>query len=129
MEKEQEIGKLTRILRGIARPDRFSARREPSQDAIKFNVDQFNKVLGRLAELEPGIAPLFAPLPEHATLEMARMAAYDLAAYFSDEPVEREGRHGGWGHHGHHGHHRVRFKGCGPRIFVGAIPVGGGRHC
>lgn len=122
MEKEQEIGKLTRILRGIARPDRFTAKREPSADAIKFNVNQFNKVLSRLLELEPNAAPLFAPLPEHATLEMARMAAHDLASYFSDEPIEHGRRHG---HRGHQG--GFRFKGCGTRVFVGAIPVGGGR--
>jgi len=121
MEKDQEIGKLTRILRGIARPDRFSAWREPSADAIKFNINQFNKVLIRLTELEPGVAPLFAPLPDHATMEMSRMAAHDLASYFSDEPVEREARHGR--------HHGFRFSGCGPRIFVGAMHAGGGRRC
>jgi hypothetical protein len=118
MEKEQEIGKLTRILHGIARPDRFTPWREPSADAIKFNISQFNKVLTRLVELEPGVAPLFAPLPEHATMEMSRMAAHDLASYFSDEPIEHEGRH-----------HGFRFKGCGPRIFVGAMPAGFGRRC
>lgn len=114
MEKDQEISRLTRILRGIARADRFRLRREPSQDAIRFNVDQFNKVLSRLIELEPGTAPLFAPLPEHATLEMARMAAHDLASYFADDTNEEKKRP-----------HIYRFKVCGARVTVGTVPSGG----
>jgi hypothetical protein len=115
MENDQEIAKLTRILRGISRADRFAGWREPQADVARFSIDQFNRVLTRLIEIEPSIAPLFAPLGEHATLEMARMAAHDLASYFADETQVR--------------HEGCPFKGCGVRVMVGAMPGRRGRYC
>jgi hypothetical protein len=119
MEKDKEIAKLVRILPGIARADRLAAWREPQPDVVGFSIAQFNKVLTRLLELEPDAAHLFSSLPEHATLEMARMAAHDLSAYFTDES-EDEHRHHGRRHGRHEG---FRFRGCGLRVT--AVPMGG----
>jgi hypothetical protein len=116
MEKEKEIGKLVRILRGLTRVDRFAAGREPQPDAIAFSITQFNNVLKRLKELEPNAATLFGELAEHSTWEMVRMAAHDLGSYFSDEAAEpREFRRHRRPHEG------FRFKGCGIRVMAGTI--------
>ena len=47
--------------------------------------------------------------------EMARMAAQDLASYFADETQEHQ--------------EGFRFKGCGVRVMVGAMPGRRGRYC
>lgn len=122
MEKEKEIGKLVRLLRGLARVDRFAAGHEPQPDAIAFSIAQFNQVLKRLKELEPNAATLFGELADHSTLEMVRMAAHDLAAYFSDETAEPHPHSHGHRHYRRH-HEGFRFKGCGVRVM--AVPMGG----
>lgn len=120
MEKEKEIGKLVRLLRGLARVDRFANWREPQPDAIVFSITQFNNVLKRLREIEPAAATLFGELADHSTGEMVRMAAHDLGSYFSDETAEPHPH--GHGHR-HHRRHRegFRFRGCGVRVMAGSM--------
>jgi hypothetical protein len=90
MEKDREIIKLMNVLRRVARAAEYAAWTAAQPDAARFCVAQYNKVLGRLAELEPGITGLFTPLGQEAAPEVTRMAARELAAYFEDEaPTER----------------------------------------
>src|SRR5262249_745276 len=100
-DMEKEKVKLVNVLRRIARAAGYAAwvRREP--DAARFCVAQYNKVLARLAALEPNLKSLFTPLPEAASPEIVRVAARELAAYFEDEAPEP---------------HTFKFAfGCGPR--------------
>lgn len=84
METNTEITKLTNVLRRIARAARHSAWSRDA-DSARFCAVQYNKVRARLGELEPAIATLFTALPESASPEVTRIAAYELAAYFEDE--------------------------------------------
>src|SRR5258705_22355 len=95
MENDQEIAKLTRILRGIARADPFAGWREPQADVAPFSIDQYNRVLTRLKELEPAVAPIFEPLPAGSSLTVVAMACRQLAAYFDDEAPRERGAWGG----------------------------------
>ncbi|MEO6390486.1 MAG: hypothetical protein ABIP75_01460 [Pyrinomonadaceae bacterium] len=122
MEKGKEIAKLVRLLRGLARVDRFAAANEPQPDAIAFSITQFNNVLKRLKELEPSAAALFGELADHSTLEMVRMAAHDLGSYFSDETAEPHHVRHEHRHHRRH-HEGSRFRGCSVRVM--AVPMGG----
>jgi hypothetical protein len=91
MERDKEIGKLTNVLRRIARAATYATW---SRDAVaaRFCVVQYNKVLARVGELEPAVAPLFTPLAESASAEVVRIAAHELVAYFVDEaPAETVG--------------------------------------
>ncbi|HSE30742.1 MAG TPA: hypothetical protein VLA93_04105 [Pyrinomonadaceae bacterium] len=84
---EQETVKLLNVLRRIARAAGYAAWTKPRPDATQFCVGQYNRVLARLTELEPTIKPLFTPLNETASAEVARIAAKELLAYFeADEP-------------------------------------------
>jgi hypothetical protein len=86
MERDKEIGKLINVLRRIARAAGHAAwSRDP--EAARFCALQYNKVLARVSELEPAAAPLFASLPENASAEVTKIAAFELAAYFDDEPA------------------------------------------
>lgn len=101
---EKETVKLLNVLRRIARAAGYAAWTKPGPDATQFCVAQYNRVLARLAELEPAIAPLFAPLNESASAEVIRIAARDLLAYFeTDEPEAIPGFGRGF------------YFGCGPR--------------
>jgi hypothetical protein len=84
MERDREIAKLTNVLRRIARA---ASHRALSRDAeaSRFCVAQYNKVLARLSELEPAVRSLFTALPEVASADVIRIAAYELSAYFEDE--------------------------------------------
>ncbi|MEW6211772.1 MAG: hypothetical protein AB1631_25675 [Acidobacteriota bacterium] len=108
MEKDREILKLTNVLRRIARGADYAAWLQERSDAAAFCLTQYNKVLARLTELEPAVAPLFTPLPRETSPSITRMAARELAAYFEDEPRREHMR----------GHPRARH-GCGARVFVG----------
>jgi len=87
---ESETVKLLNVLRRIARASGYAAwvKREP--DAARFCVAQYNKVLARLTELEPGVSQLFTPLTDETSPEVVRMAARELGAYFEDEAPETD---------------------------------------
>ncbi|HYV05126.1 MAG TPA: hypothetical protein VFB82_11090 [Blastocatellia bacterium] len=106
MERDREIRKLVNVLRRIVRAASYASWRQAEPDAARFCVSQYNKVLARLVELEPAAAGLFTTLPEAASPEVTRMAAYELAAYFEDEAAPERG------------HHRARHCG-GRRVRVG----------
>jgi hypothetical protein len=85
MERDREIVKLVNVLRRIARAANYAALCNTQPDAARFCVSQYNKVLARLTELEPAIAPLFTALADEASPEIIRMATVELAAFFEDE--------------------------------------------
>ena len=99
MEKEKV--KLINVLRRIGRAAGYAAWVKRDAEATRFCVTQYNKVLARLSEVEPGLKTLFTPLSEAASAETVRIAAKELAAYFEDEAPEA---------------HAFSFAfGCGPR--------------
>ena len=112
MERDREIAKLMNVLRRIARAATYATYYNTQPDAARFCVSQYNKVLARLAELEPAIVPLFTSLPEEAAPEVTRMATVELAAFFEDESEGERPRH------------RARHCG-GRRAWVGWASVSG----
>lgn len=119
MEREKEIAKLVNVLHKLARAAFFTSWVKREEEAVKFCVAQYNRVLVRLKELEPGAASLFGELSEEASPQVIRMAAQDLAAYFEDEiPRGREG---------HHHHHHRRHGHCRPRVAAFVWPHASGR--
>ena len=89
---EQETVKLLNVLRRISRAAGYAAWTKAGPDATQFCVAQYNRVLARLAELEPSVKPLFTPLSDSASAEVIRMAARELLAYFeADEPEHIHG--------------------------------------
>ncbi len=93
MEREQEIAKLVNVLRRTSRMALQSEWTGSGQDAATYCVEQYNRVLARLKEIDPDLASVFAPLEQGSSLTVAAMACRQLAAYYEDEV----GRHGGWG--------------------------------
>ena len=106
MERDKEITKLMNVLHRVARAAMYTTWNNAGQDAARFCVSQYNKVLRRLGELEPSVAQLFTPLAEQALPEVVRIAASELAAYFEDESAAEP----------HRTHRRAR---CGSRVWVG----------
>ena len=94
MEREQEIAKLVNVLRRTSRMALQSEWTGSAQDAATYCVEQYNRVLARLKEIDPDMASVFAPLEQGSSLTVAAMACRQLAAYYEDEV----GRHGGWSH-------------------------------
>ncbi len=115
MERDRELAKLINVLRRIARAASHAAwSRDP--DAARFCALQYNKVLARMRELEPAVGPLFTALPEGASADVTKIAAYELVAYFEDEaaPSAAPGVRV-----------RVRAHGCGGRrAWAGRVRVG-----
>jgi hypothetical protein len=63
------------------------------EDAAKFCTDQYNRVLARLKEIDPGVGSVFDPLPAGSSLTVVAMASRQLGAYYEDElgPAKRFG--------------------------------------
>ena len=93
MEREKEIAKLVNVLRRTARMAMQSEWTGSGQDAAAFCVDQYNRVLARLKEIDKDVGTVFDSLPAGSTLTVAAMACRQLAAYYEDEvPSARWGR-------------------------------------
>jgi hypothetical protein len=93
MEREKEIAKLVNVLRRTSRMALQSEWTGSSQDVARFCVEQYNRVLARLKEIDPGVGTVFDPLAADSSLTVAAMACRQLSAYYEDEVGGRSG----WG--------------------------------
>jgi hypothetical protein len=94
---EKETRKLVNVLKRIARGAGYAAWMKSDSDAARFCAGQYNRVLGRISELEPHLNNLFSVLAEDASPEVTRIAARELVAYFEDEVPEPRGWALDWG--------------------------------
>ena len=93
MEREKEIAKLVNVLRRTARMALQSEWTGGGKDTAAFCVEQYNRVLARLKEIDPDVGTVFDALPPGSGLTVAAMACRQLAAYYEDEvPSARWGR-------------------------------------
>lgn len=85
MEREKELAKLVNVLRKTSRMALQSEWTGGSQDSAVYCVDQYNRVLTRLKQLDESVASVFEPLAAGSSLTVAAMACRQLAAYYEDE--------------------------------------------
>src|SRR6185436_16778795 len=85
MEREKELLKLINVLRRTSRMALQSEWTGGKEDAAAFCTEQYNRVLARLKELDPGVSAVFEPLPAGSSLTVVAMASRQLAAYYEDE--------------------------------------------
>jgi len=85
MEREKELVKLINVLRRTSRMALQSEWTGGKEDAAAFCVEQYNRVLARLKELDPGVGVVFEPLPTGSSLTVVAMASRQLASYYEDE--------------------------------------------
>lgn len=88
MEREKEIAKLVNVLRRTSRMAMHSEWTGGKEDAARYCVEQHNRVLARLKEIDPSVGSIFQPLPAESSLMVAAMACRQLAAYYEDEVGE-----------------------------------------
>jgi hypothetical protein len=93
MEKEKEIKRLVRLLRQIACVERFSGLSSKQEELSDFNIQQYNRILKRLKEIEPAIENLFVELGEGTNRRVIRQAARELAGYFAEDFQSRKHKH------------------------------------
>ncbi|HEX5602259.1 MAG TPA: hypothetical protein VFX63_06900 [Pyrinomonadaceae bacterium] len=99
MEREKELVKLANVLRRTSRMALQSEWTGGKEDAAAFCSEQYNRVLTRLRELDPGVGVIFEPLPAGSSLTVVAMASRQLAAYYEDElgPARGFGRRHAYG--------------------------------
>src|SRR6188474_2389630 len=85
MERDKELIKLINVLRRTSRMALQTEWTGGKEDAAAFCTDQYNRVLTRLKELDPGVSVIFEPLPAGSSLTVVAMASRQLAAYYEDE--------------------------------------------
>src|SRR5712691_3643286 len=85
MEREKELAKLINVLRRTSRMALQSEWTGTGQDSAAFCVEQYNRVLSRLREIDAGVSRVFEPLPAGSSLTVVAMACRQLAAYYEDE--------------------------------------------
>src|SRR6185312_8152342 len=85
MEREKELIKLINVLRRTSRMALQSEWTGGKEDAAAFCTDQYNRVLARLKEMDPGVSVVFEPLPAGSSLTVVAMACRQLSAYYEDE--------------------------------------------
>src|SRR5690242_14228359 len=98
MEREKELVKLINVLRRTSRMALQSEWTGGKEDAAAFCTDQYNRVLTRLKELDPGVGVIFEPLPTGSSLTVVAMASRQLAAYYEDELGSSRGFGRGYGY-------------------------------
>jgi hypothetical protein len=112
MERERMIAKLVNVLHRVARGANYVAVKGADPEGARFCAAQYNRVLGKLTELEPAVGRAFVPLAPNASAEVTRIAARDLAAYFEDDVEQATSRH--------------RARVCGrPRVWAAWVPTSG----
>ncbi len=85
MEREQELKKLINVLHRTARTAARVQWMNVGENEARFATGQFNRILARLAELDPNVKTVFAPLPEDSSLTTVAMACRQVVSYFEDE--------------------------------------------
>jgi hypothetical protein len=85
MEREKELFKLINVLRRTWRMAMQSEWTGGKEDAAAFCTEQYNRVLARLKEMDPGVGVIFEPLPAGSSLTVVAMASRQLSAYYEDE--------------------------------------------
>jgi len=85
MEREKELAKLINVLRRTSRMALQSEWTGSGEDAAPFCVEQYNRVLSRLTEIDPKVGAIFERLPAGSSLTVVAMACRQLAAYYEDE--------------------------------------------
>jgi len=85
MERQKELLKLINVLRRTSRMALQSEWTGGKDDAATYCTDQYNRVLTRLKEMDPGVGVVFEPLPAGSSLTVVAMASRQLAAYYEDE--------------------------------------------
>ena len=119
MERDEEIVKLVNVLRRTARMImQVEWTGGNQEDAAAFCAEQYNKVLSRLKEIDPGVAKIFEPLPAGSSLTVVSMACRQLSAYYEDKVGKPEGWGRGFGFWGGAGCGAFNRKGF--RDFWGA---------
>lgn len=91
MEREKELAKLINVLRRTARMAMQAEWTGGKEDAANFCVDQYNRVLARLKEIDPGISTIFEPLPAGSSFSVVAVGSRQLAAYYEDEVGQGKG--------------------------------------
>jgi hypothetical protein len=97
MERERELPKLINVLRRTSRMALHSEWTGSAEDTAAYCVEQYNRVLARLTEIDNTVARLFEPLPATSSLTVVAMACRQLAAYFEDEVGPQKGYGRGYG--------------------------------
>lgn len=85
MEKEKELKKLINVLRRTSRMAMQSEWTGGQEDTAPFCVEQYNRVLSRLKEMDESVGTIFSPLSAGSSLTVTAMACRQLVAYFEDE--------------------------------------------
>ena len=97
MERNKELLKLINVLRRTSRMALQSEWTGGKEDAAAFCTDQYNRVLARLKEIDPGVGVVFEPLPTGSSLTVVAMASRQLGAYYEDELGPTRGFGRGYG--------------------------------
>ena len=97
MEREKELVKLINVLRRTSRMALQSEWTGGKDDAAAHCTDQYNRVLNRLKEMDPGVGVIFQPLPPGSSFTVVAMASRQLAAYYEDELGTARGFGRGYG--------------------------------
>jgi hypothetical protein len=85
MERQKELFKLINVLRRTWRMAMQFELTGGKEDAAAHCTEQYNRVLARLKEMDPGIGTIFEPLPAGSSLTVVAMASRQLGAYYEDE--------------------------------------------
>lgn len=88
MEREKELAKLVNVLRRTSRMALHSEWTGGKEDAARYCVEQYNRVLARLKEIDQSVGAVFESLSADSSLMVAAMACRQLAAYYEDEVRE-----------------------------------------
>jgi hypothetical protein len=91
MERQKELVKLINVLRRISRTTLQLEWTGGKEDAAAFSTEQYNRVLARLKEMDPGVSIVFEPLPAGSSLVVVAMASRQLVAYYEDEAGPAKG--------------------------------------
>ena len=89
MDREQELSKLLNVLHRTGRMAMRTHWMGGGEESARFCVEQYNRILNRLRELEPNLGSIFTPLEPTASLHVVALACRQVVSYFEDELRQR----------------------------------------
>jgi len=85
MDRDTELRKLINVLYRTGKMAYRVQWSESGEESARFCVEQYNRILARLRELDPEVAGIFVPLESNASLTVIAVACRQVVSYYEDE--------------------------------------------
>lgn len=89
MDRDTELRKLINVVYRTGKMAYRSQWTGGGEESARFCIEQYNRILARLRELDPEMGAVFVPLESSASLNIVAIACKQVVSYYEDEMRHR----------------------------------------